>query len=383
MTVQKIQVAIIGAGIGREHLAGYLALPDRYQVSILCDLDRSRAEEVAAGHTIDQAIGEAIDQAIDIETDFDQVLANETIDLIDICLPPHLHFDAVIAALSAGKQVVCEKPLVTSLREADAIIEAAGQAKRSVFPVFQYRYGKAMTQLQSLIKAGIAGVPYVASLETHWNRGAEYYAVPWRGTWQGESGGAVLGHAIHSHDLLTTVFGPIQSVFASTATRVNDIETEDCASVLLQMQNGAVATSSITLGAASDTSRLRFCFEGLTAESGNSPYAPMTDCWSFIAREPRAQADIDEVLSQIPDVWSGFSGFLESVANSFDNRLYDNKPSAVEPSPVYSNQVVTLEQARHSIELVSAIYHSAKTNSSVSLPLDRQHLYYDGWMPTR
>jgi len=367
MKDKKIQVAIIGAGIGREHLAGYLELTDRFQVAALCDINRQRAEEVIQ------------DRSIAIETDFNKILENESIDLIDICLPPHLHYDAVASALSAGKHVVCEKPLVTSLREVDAIIDAVEQSGRRVFPVFQYRYGKAMTQLQSLVEAGLAGKPYVASLETHWNRGADYYAVPWRGTWQGELGGAVLGHAIHSHDLLTTVFGPIKSVFASTATRVNQIETEDCASVLLQMESGAVATSSITLGAASDTSRLRFCFAGLTAESGDSPYAPMTGDWKFVAREPHGQANIDEVLLQTSEVCSGFTGFLESVANSLDNLSNDNGFNDNEPPAVE----VTLEQARHSIELVSAIYQSAETNSSVSLPLDRHNLYYDGWMPAQ
>jgi predicted dehydrogenase len=61
----------------------------------------------------------------------------------------------------------------------------------------------------------------VASLETHWNRGPDYYAVPWRGTWAGEAGGAILGHAIHAHDLLCRYFGPVAQVQAQLATRVN------------------------------------------------------------------------------------------------------------------------------------------------------------------
>ncbi len=374
MTEQKIRVAIAGAGIGREHLAGYLDLPEHYQVAAVCDIDRQRAEEAA------------LPFGIPIETDLQAVLDNNVIDLIDICLPPHLHFEAILSALSSGKQVICEKPLVTSLREVDLVIDAAAQAGKMVFPVFQYRYGKAMTQLRSLIDAGLTGRAYVASLETHWNRGADYYAIPWRGTWSGEQGGAVLGHAIHSHDLLTTVFGPVAKVFAATATRINQIETEDCASIMLQMENGAVATSSITLGAATDTSRLRFCFEGLTAQSGELPYAPMADQWTFTARDLKYQADIDQVLSRISEVRSGFTGFLESVAHCIAQQYSVCDASSVyagPPGSVRNAGPVTLQQARHSIELVSAIYQSAESDRSINLPLDQSDRYYDGWLPLR
>ena len=370
MTKQPIQVAIIGAGIGREHLSGYLDLPDHFKVVTLCDIDQQRALEIAGQHPVA------------VETDMDAVLKNDAIDLIDVCLPPHLHFDAIMAALSAGKQVICEKPLVTSLREIDLIVAAAEQSGRSVFPVFQYRFGRAMTQLRSLIDAGLTGKPYVASLETHWNRGADYYAIPWRGTWRGEQGGAVLGHAIHSHDLLATIFGPIETVFAATATRVNDIETEDCASVMLQMTNGAVASSSITLGAASDTTRLRFCFEGLTAQSGESPYAPMSDTWHFTARDPARQVAIDRVVEQTPAVRSGFSGFLESVAICLKEQQASSTAGEVRAAVKASvEHCVTLQQARHSIELVSAIYQSSESASCIRLPLDQSDRYYSGWMP--
>ena len=64
------------------------------------------------------------------------------------------------------------------------------------------------------------------------------------------------------------ILGPVSNLFAKLTTRVNDIEVEDCAALSIEMENGTLVTSSITLGAANDTSRLRFCFEGLTAESG-------------------------------------------------------------------------------------------------------------------
>ena len=79
---------------------------------------------------------------------------------------------------------------------------------------------------------------------------------------------AVLIHAIHAHDLLTQHFGAVADVAAVLTTNANPVETEDCAAISLRMANGSLATSSITLGAATDTTRLRFVYEHLTAESG-------------------------------------------------------------------------------------------------------------------
>ncbi|WP_407798635.1 Gfo/Idh/MocA family protein, partial [Staphylococcus aureus] len=97
-----------------------------------------------------------------------------------------------LKAHAAGKDVVCEKPLVRSLEEANALIDSVKKTGRGVFPVFQYRFGQAMRQMRALIDAGLAGKAFVASSEVHWNRGASYYDIPWRGTWKGECGGAIL-----------------------------------------------------------------------------------------------------------------------------------------------------------------------------------------------
>ncbi|ASY66143.1 Myo-inositol 2-dehydrogenase (plasmid) [Sinorhizobium sojae CCBAU 05684] len=349
------RVAIIGAGIGAQHLAGYRALPARFEVRTFCDLDADRARGVA---------GE--DDSITVTDDLDAVLADPDIDLVDICLPPHLHFPVSVKVLTAGKHVVCEKPLVRSLAEADALIDVAQKAGRRVFPVFQYRYGKGTAQLRALMDAGLAGKPFAASLETHWNRGSDYYAVPWRGTWAGESGGAVLGHAIHNHDLLCSIFGPVAELSASVTTRVNEIEVEDCGAILMVHESGALSTSSITLGAAMDTTRLRFTFEGLTAESGTAPYAPAEGGWRFTARAPRDQAAIDQVLAGLPATLAGYAGYFDAIADALEGR---------------GGREVTLEDGRQSIELVTAVYYAARTGQRVSLPLSRAAPLYESWLP--
>lgn len=347
-------VAIVGAGIGAQHLAGFLALPDRFRVTHVCDLDEARARPLC-------------DRSGAVWTaDLATLLSDPTVEIVDICLPPHLHLGPVSDALKAGKHAICEKPLVPSLADADALAALVGETGRQVFPVFQYRFGPGASQLRALIDAGIAGKPYVASLETHWNRNAAYYAVPWRGTWATERGGAILGHAIHIHDWLSFILGPVAQVHADLATRVNDIEVEDCASLSIRMASGALVTSSVTLGAANDTSRLRFVFDGLTAESGDNPYRPAEGHWIFAARAPRSQADVDRVLATVPPGPAGYAGLFAAIADALDGR-----PGAE----------VTLTDGRRSLEFVTAVYHSARTGVPVSLPLDADHPLYAGWLP--
>ncbi len=360
-STEPITVAIVGAGIGREHLAAYRQLPERFRVVTICDLDTDRAAELAATA-----------QGIGVTDSLDEVLAGD-VQLVDICLPPHLHLDACLAALDAGKDVICEKPLVASLAEADQLAERVRDTGRLLSPVFQYRFGLGTAQFHALAAAGLIGTPYVATLETHWNRSAGYYAVDWRGTWATERGGAILGHAIHIHDLITHLLGPVDRVSAMLDTRVNDIEVEDCASLSIRMASGALVTSSVTLGAARDTSRLRLVCEHVTVESTHEPYAPAAGAWTFTARDPARQPEIDAALAAAglgPDasVAVGYVGMLTAVADALDGR----------PS-----REVTLDDGRRSLEFVTAVYSSARNERVERLPLTPDHPLYGSWLPDR
>jgi predicted dehydrogenase len=120
-------VAVIGCGIGRSHIAeGYARLCDRYD----------------------------------------------------------LHFPQAMAALAAGKEVICEKPLVGSLQEIDQLTAAETGARGRIMPVFQYRFGNGLQKARRIVELGLAGKPYLATVETAWLRGAKYYSVPWRGRFE-------------------------------------------------------------------------------------------------------------------------------------------------------------------------------------------------------
>ncbi|MEJ6392065.1 Gfo/Idh/MocA family oxidoreductase [Gymnodinialimonas sp. 2305UL16-5] len=345
-------IAILGAGgIGAQHAAALLNLPEDWRLSHVCDIYAENARSLGQKTGADTA-------------SLDAVLENPDIDVVDICLPPALHVRIALRALAAGKHVVCEKPIAGSIADVDRLRQAERDSGKRVFPVFQYRYGPAFRRLRDLAEAGHLGTPRVATLETHWSRDAGYYAVPWRGTWSHEMGGAILSHAIHIHDLAAQLCGKITSVAALTDTMINPIETEDCAAIAMRTDRGALVTSSITLGAATDESRLRVVFEKATVESARNPYTPGEADWTVTARDPALQEVLDNAVARPGS--DGFKGYFADVAAALAGA---------------DNRAVTLEDGAASIELVTAIYHSARTGAQVALPLPQIHPMYHGWAP--
>ena len=103
--MKKYQVAIIGTNIGAKHFEDFQKISQRFNVHTLCGLTREAIDKLLQSNTDTK-----------VSLNFDDVLKVKEIDIIDICLPPHLHFSACKKAMEAGKHVICEKPLVSSLK---------------------------------------------------------------------------------------------------------------------------------------------------------------------------------------------------------------------------------------------------------------------------
>lgn len=356
----RLRVAVVGSGIGREHLAAYHALPDRFEIAAVCDIDRGRGAALADQFGAPRVVGS-----------LDELCRMAELDVIDICTPASLHVEHALQVLAAGKHVVCEKPIAGALAGIDCLIEAEAAAGRRVMPIFNYRFGSGVLKLRRLIAAGVTGRAYLGTIEVAWRRRAAYYDVPWRGHWATELGGCLTGHAIHFLDLLTYVLGPVANVFARTATLVNPIEVEDCASLALLMADGGLAAVSVTLGSSAEISRQRYCFANLVAESNLAPYAKNTDDapdgrWQFTADTPEARAAMDAALAGIETGDEGFKGQFARYADALE---------------AGTELPVTLADARRTAELLTAAYYSARTGAAVALPIGREHPLYHGWQP--
>ncbi len=352
---RKLRVAVVGLGIGFSHLAAYRALGDLYELAAVCDPVEGKRDLAVSVLGVERGVA-----------DFDELMAMDDLDVVDVCTPPDLHRPMVEAALGRGFDVVCEKPLAGSLADVDAIAACERESRGRLMPIFQYRFGRGIERMRHLLDAGVPGKPYVASVETFWRREASYYAVEWRGRFDTELGGVCVSHAIHSHDLLVSLLGPAQRVFAHVDTRVNDIETEDCAVATLQFESGALATLTATLGSAREFSRLRLSFEHLSAESSTRPYQPGSEPWTFEPGTAAVAEAIDAALASFepgPELYEGqLASFHRAITAGGD-------------------PPVTVADARAAIELVTAIYFSSRTGEPVDLPIGAQHPLYEGWVP--
>lgn len=353
--MDPIRIAVVGLGIGRMHVLALKALRSRYRVVAVCDIDAGRAQEVA-GWLRD------VRAAIDL----DAVLAADDVDVVDLCTPPALHREQIEHCLRAGKDVICEKPLVGSVREVDEIAALAAETGRTVMPILQYRFGRGIQKVRHLVDAGLTGRPYVANVDIAWRRGPDYYAAPWRGRWDTEMGGVLLSHAVHALDMTLFVLGPPVAVWARTATLVNDIEVEDSAAVTLRFADGALATMSATLGSVAEISRHRFTFAHLSAESGTSPYTNGEEPWTVTVADPAHQERVDELVATLPEQGEDYIGQLERFA---DARVAGTAPP------------VTLTDARTILEVVTAMYISSRQNREVALPLAADDPALSGWRP--
>ena len=350
------RVAVVGLGIGQMHVWSWRRMKDRFTVAAVADVDDAKAHEVG------DRIGAEVQS-------FETLLRRDDIDVLDLCTPPALHFDQIAAALEAGKHVVCEKPLVASLRDVDRLAEIEAASPGRLMPIFQYRFGGGLQKVKALVDAGAAGRLYTSSVEVAWRRRPEYYAVPWRGRWETELGGVLLSQAVHALDMLTYVAGPPKKVFARLKTLVNEIEVEDCAAISLEMADGSLATVSATLGSAKEISRHRFHFSKLSAESGTSAYESSADPWEIDADTDVAAAEIDRVLEGWPARPEGWWGQFERFGDWLDGGCEGDPP-------------VTLADARASIELITALYDSGRRGVDVELPLAPDHPMYAGWLPS-
>src|SRR5689334_19313144 len=184
-----LRVAVVGCGVGRSHVQAYTELSSQYDVVAVCDLDEAKAKTVAEEFSVPN-----------VYTDYSKLCRMDNLDVIDLSTPPFLHFAQIQEGLAAGKHIICEKPLVASLKEIDQLEVAQQQAGKILMPIFQYRFGNGLQKLKLLKDKGLTGEAFVSTVETAWRRRAEYYAVPWRGKWQTEIGGTLTGHALHTHD---------------------------------------------------------------------------------------------------------------------------------------------------------------------------------------
>lgn len=210
-----IKVGLIGVGgMGRTHFNCYKNNAQA-QVTAICDVEerKLRGDWSSIGLNIDTSKSGLVDvSGLKTYGRFEELLADPDIDAVDICLPTSLHASMTIAALRAGKHVLCEKPMSLSSAECREMAQAARQAKRQLMIGHCLRFWPEYVQAHEMMQSGEFGQPLYASF----HRSSATPLWSWD-NWMADgrrSGGAVLDMHIHDADTALWWFGAPDSIRA-------------------------------------------------------------------------------------------------------------------------------------------------------------------------
>jgi predicted dehydrogenase len=254
----QLRVGIIGVGWGSLVQVPAFRAAGGYEVAALCSRRAERAAEAGGRLGIE-----------DVSTDWERFVSRPDLDIISVCTPTDLHREQVLAAISAGKHVLCEKPVALDSGQAAEMADAADAAGVATAVCFENRWGREKLAVWRQIGEGLLGSPYFARVAI----AADYFhpSRPLMSEWMyrlADGGGYLLGMASHDIDYLYCLFGLPEAVCADvhatipTRTRADGsafaADADDTASLLLRWSSGVRASISLTTVGLHTGSRYRF-----------------------------------------------------------------------------------------------------------------------------
>jgi len=227
--------AIVGCGRIASRHAEHIANVGRLVGA--CDVQFDRADSLAAKY------GARPYRSLE------EMLAGEKdLDVVAVCTPNGLHAEHSVAALKAGRHVLCEKPMAISVADCGTMIQAAERANRRLFIVKQNRFNPPVAAVKELLDGGRLGRVYSVQLNCFWNRNADYYQDTWKGT-NALDGGSLYTQFSHFIDLLYWMVGDVKQALAMVDNFGHQgiVEFEDTGVVALRFHSGILGSINFTI----------------------------------------------------------------------------------------------------------------------------------------
>lgn len=356
-TSQNIGFGIVGAGvIGPTHAEAIQAnAANGARLVAVMDTVTAAAQKMGTHY------------GVPAYTDLTEFLAHPGLDVVNVCVPSGMHAEIGIAAAKAGKHLIVEKPLDINLEAADRLIQTCRQHGVKLGVISQHRFSPAMRQLRQALETGRFGDLVLGDAIIKWYRTQQYYdSAGWRGTYKVDGGGALMNQGIHYVDLLQWIMGPVKRITAKAMTRTHHIEVEDVALAILEFENGALGT----------------------IEGSTSVYPGLPERLEISGRDATVIIEAGQIKT-----WDFKDE--QGEANNYGGVAKKNKPAggsnvatgAANPAAIANSghifQVSDMlgairqnrepalngEEARKPLEIILAIYKSARENQSITLPL--------------
>jgi predicted dehydrogenase len=222
-----IKIGIIGLGWWGKQIVTSLAHSHRFKVVAGCDIDSEMAEPFAAAHSLD------------LTGDYRELLKNPAIDAIAVVTPHLLHEEMALAALAAGKQLFCEKPLALNTASAERILEASAKAGGVLGIGHERRFEPAMEEMRHLFEQGLLGKLLHMDANVSHSNFRNMDPSNWRRHPGHAPAGAWTALGIHLGDMFVSLAGAPTRVSARTASQIFPAPLEDFVSAEIDFTNGA------------------------------------------------------------------------------------------------------------------------------------------------
>lgn len=346
ITGRKLRLALVGCGrIAANHFGAMEGHADNIELVDVCDIDPA-----ALKAAVERTGAKGHSQLADM-------LNTTTADLVVLTTPSGLHPQQAVDVAKAGKHVVTEKPMATRWQDGLRMVKACDDAGVRLFVVKQNRRNATLQLLKQAVEQGRFGRIYNVAMNVFWTRPQDYYdqGNGWRGTWEFD-GGAFMNQASHYIDLLNWIIGPVESVMAYTATQARNIEAEDSGVAAIKWRSGAMGTLNVSMLTYPKNleGSITILGEKGTARIGGVAVNEIQE-WQFEQTMPE-----DEQIKA--------ASYATTSVYGFGHPLY------------YGNVIATLRgeaepetdgrSGLKSLELLVAMYRSAKDGAKVSLPLE-------------
>jgi UDP-N-acetyl-2-amino-2-deoxyglucuronate dehydrogenase len=346
ITDRRIRIAVVGCGrISKNHFGSIKQHADAFELTAVCDTDPGALAQHAAQHQVPGY------------SSLSDMLAKEALDMVALCTPSGLHPQQAMMAARRSVHVLTEKPMGTRLADGIAMVKACDEAGVRLFVVKQNRRNATLQLLKQAIDQGRFGRIYNVALNVFWTRPQDYYdqGNGWRGTWEFD-GGAFMNQASHYIDLLDWLIGPVESVMAYTATQARNIETEDSGVAAIRWRSGAMGTLNVSMLTFPKNleGSITILGENGTVRVGGVAVNEIQE-WTFSDVRPE-DADIKAASYATTSVYGfGHPLYYQNVANVMRGE---------------ANPETDGRSGLKSLELLVALYRSAKDGVKVSLPLE-------------
>ena len=347
MENSKVQLGIVGLGVGQWHINNYLKVPEAALVA-LCDVDKAKLEHTAARLNIKKTY-----------VDYRELCEDDEIDAVSVCVPNFLHAPISIYALEHGKHILCEKPLAHTVEAGESILKAAQASGKKAMVAMKLRYSKEAQYIRSLADQGRLGDIYYGF--STYLRGID--GVPGMGGWfttkAKSGGGALIDNGVHLLDLTWYLMGCPEPVSAMGMTdeafapvgRANreaieeaggsdffDVEDFGCGIVRFADGSAAMLDNGWSTFVADPTFLVR-----VMGTEGGATLGP----FSFVVEQEGKSKDAAPAASSLEPM-DQFSHFAACVRDM-------QEPAS------------TIEQGYQMLQMLTALYRSSETGASVAM----------------